>query len=202
MYIPSYYRNTDQEQLLAFAAAHPFAVICSNGTEIPLATHLPFTIRREDEKIILVSHFARANPHGTMLRDNDKALVIFSGAHAYISPVYYEKKENVPTWNYIAVHITGTVRLLHAEADKEKILLETILNFDPGYKKQWDELPRGYVSGMIKGIVAFEIEATNLEGKFKLSQNKTATEQEKIANAPGMPEELAFHMKKNSKPNP
>lgn len=202
MYIPSYYRNTGHETLLAFAAAHPFAVICSNGAEIPLATHLPFTIRRQEEKIMLVSHFARANPHATVLRDNDKALVIFSGPEAYISPVYYEKKENVPTWNYIAVHITGTIRLLHAEADKEKILLETILNFDPGYKKQWDELPREYISGMIKGIVAFEIEATNLEGKFKLSQNKTAAEQEKIANAPGMPEELAFHMKKNSKRNP
>jgi transcriptional regulator len=201
MYIPPYYRNTDHETLLAFANAHPFAVICSNGPEIPLATHLPFIIRKEEEKIILVSHFARANPHAAALRDNDKVLVIFSGADAYISPVHYEKKENVPTWNYIAVHMTGTIRLLHAEVEKEKILLDTILNFDPGYKKQWDELPSTYISGMMKGIVAFEIEVTNLEGKFKLSQNKTAAEQEKISNAPGMPEELAFHMKKNSKAN-
>lgn len=195
MYIPSYYLNANQDELLAFAGAHPFAVICSNGADVPLATHLPFIIRKEEKKIVLVSHFARANPHASALKDNDKVLVIFSGPNAYISPSHYEKKENVPTWNYIAVHVTGNIRLLHSDAEKAKILLDTIMNFDPGYKKQWNELPSDYIAGMMKGIVAFEVEVTKLEGKFKLSQNKTAAEQAKISNAPGMPEELAFYMK-------
>ncbi len=197
MYIPSYYRNENQEELLAFARAHPFAVICSNGDETPLVTHLPFIIRKEENKLVLVSHFARANPHASALNDNAKVLVIFSGPNAYVSPTHYEKRENVPTWNYIAVHATGIIRLLHSEAEKESILLNTIMNFDPDYKQQWDELPAGYISGMMKGIVAFEIEVTNLEGKFKLSQNKTAAEQDKISNTPEMPAELSYHMKKN-----
>ena len=197
MYIPPYYRNENPDELLSFVSAHPFAVICNNGQDIPVATHLPFIIRKEEKKLFLVSHFAKANPHAGLLKENDRVLVIFSGPNAYISPSHYEKKENVPTWNYIAVHATGKINLLHSDSEKEKILLDTIMNFDPEYKKQWDELPSNYISGMMKGIVAFEIEVTDLEGKFKLSQNKTASEQKKISDAPGMPEELASHMKKN-----
>jgi transcriptional regulator len=197
VYIPNYFRNDNRAELLAFVNAHPLAVICSNAQEVPLATHLPFTIREENDKLFLVSHFAKANPHAAALKENDRALVIFSGPNAYISPVHYEKKENVPTWNYIAVHATGIIHFLDSDAQKEKVLLDTILNFDPDYKAQWDELSQDYISGMMKGIVAFEIEVTNLEGKFKLSQNKTKAEQERIASAPGT-SELSSYMKKNN----
>ncbi|MDQ3111906.1 MAG: FMN-binding negative transcriptional regulator [Bacteroidota bacterium] len=198
MYIPSYFRNENHDDLLAFMRAHPLAVICSNGPEAPQATHLPFIVREEEKKIILVSHFAKANPHAAMLQKTGQVIVIFSGRDAYISPSHYEKKENVPTWNYIAVHATGTIRFLNSEEEKSGILQETIMNFDPGYKKQWDNLPSEYISGMMKGISAFEIEVTTLEGKFKLSQNKTTSEQAKIADDPEMPAELSAYMKKNN----
>jgi transcriptional regulator len=197
VYIPNHFRNDNRAELLAFVNAHPFAVICSNAQEVPLATHLPFTIREENDKLFLVSHFAKANPHAAALKENDRALVIFSGPNAYISPAHYEKKENVPTWNYIAVHATGIIHFLNSDTHKEKVLLDTIMNFDPEYKTQWDGLSQDYISGMMKGIVAFEIEVTNLEGKFKLSQNKTKAEQEKIAQAPGT-SELSSYMKKNN----
>jgi transcriptional regulator len=198
MYIPSYFRNENRDELLAFMRAHPLAVICSNGESIPLATHLPFIIRQTEKEIVLVSHFAKVNPHVSALQKRAEALVIFSEPGAYISPVHYEKKENVPTWNYIAVHATGTVHFLSTEAEKGKILQETFLTFDPGYQKQWDELPAEYISGMMKGIEAFEISVVNLDGKFKLSQNKTASEQTRIAGAPGMPVSLSSYMKKNT----
>jgi transcriptional regulator len=198
MYIPTYFRNENRNELLAFMRAHPLAVICSNGTTIPHATHLPFIVRETGNEIILVSHFAKINPHVNALQNNGNVLVIFSEPGAYISPSHYEKKENVPTWNYIAVHASGAIRFLETEMEKEKILQETFMTFDPGYQKQWNELSPEYISGMMKGIAAFEITITNLEGKFKLSQNKTISEQNKIAGAPGIPASLSAYMKKNN----
>jgi transcriptional regulator len=101
MYIPPHFRQHDPEAAIAFMKRHPFAVIVSNGAEAPLATHLPFHTSEENGSIVLTAHFAKANPQWKTLSD---VLVIFSGPHAYISPSNYEKEENVPTWNYIAVH--------------------------------------------------------------------------------------------------
>ena len=145
MYIPSHFRNDNQAELLSFMKAHPFALICSNGSTIPLATHLPFTVREESGKLFLVSHFAYGNPHAHALKDGNELLVIFSGPNAYISPDLYEKKENVPTWNYIAVHASGNYHLLDSNEQKEKVLLTTIANFDPDFKKQWDGLNPDYI---------------------------------------------------------
>ncbi len=197
MYIPSHFRNENQDELLAFMKAHPFAVFCCNGEKIPFVTHLPFVVSEENEKTILASHFAAVNPHSKFLKEGDDALVIFNGPDAYISPSLYDKKENVPTWNYIAVHASGKYRLTNSNEQKEKVLLAMIENFEPAYRKQWEGLSPDYISGMLKGIVAFEIRVEKLEGKFKLSQNKTKNEQEKIANSLSQTE-LASMMKKNS----
>lgn len=199
MYIPPYFRNKNQDELLAFMKAHPLAVICSNGDRVPLATHLPFSTREEGEKIFLISHFALANPHARELQEGSDVLVIFSGPDAYISPSLYDKTENVPTWNYIAVHAEGRLHLDNSDEGREKVLLSMISAFEPAYMQQWEQLSRDYISRMIKGIIAFEIEVTKLEGKFKLSQNKTAAEQERIAaSLSGAHAELSEQMKKNS----
>jgi transcriptional regulator len=193
MYIPPYFRNKNTAELLSFMKAHPFAVLCSNGETVPTVTHLPFVFREDGDKFFLVSHFAFANPHAKQLQDGSDALVIFTGPHAYISPSFYEKQENVPTWNYIAVHASGKFHRKETDAEKETILKATIGSFEPGYITQYEQLSPQYLSGMLKGIVAFEIEVTQLEGKFKLSQNKTAAEREKIAAAH---DTLAPYMKK------
>jgi transcriptional regulator len=180
MYIPPHYRNSNHNDLLAFMKAHPFALLTSNGAKIPLATHLPFIVKEAGEKLILSSHFSAGNPHAHSLTNGADALVIFSGPHAYISPSLYEKKENVPTWNYIAVHASGTFRRDDSEESKEEVLKQMIGLFEPSYLEQYDSLNRDYISKMIKGIVAFDIEVLNLEGKFKLSQNKTMNERKRI----------------------
>lgn len=196
MYIPPHYRNTDMQELLAFMRAHPFAIITSNGENTPLATHLPFVIEEADGKIILISHLSAGNPHARVLQDTTEALVIFSGPHAYVSPSLYEKQENVPTWNYIAVHCSGPVKIDHSDAGKKKALEQMIHAFEPAYQLQWESLKPEYIAGMMKGIVAFSIELSNLEGKFKLSQNKTLAEQKRISES--LPdEELKNQMKKN-----
>jgi transcriptional regulator len=183
MYIPAYFRNDKQQDLLAFMRAHPFALVASNGEKIPNATHLPFAIREKENGVFLLSHFSAANPHAKMLREGEELLIIFSGPNAYVSPSLYEKKENVPTWNYIAVHATAKVRLGPADSLKEEVLSAMISRFEPGYRDQWNSLDPKYLSGLMNGIIAFEAEVINLEGKFKLSQNKTENERQRIAQA-------------------
>ena len=196
MYIPPHYRNQNQDELLAFIRSHPFAIVVSNGETVPMATHLPFVAEEKDGKIFLTSHFSAANPQANALKNGSGLLVIFSGPNAYISPSLYEKKENVPTWNYIAVHCSGKVIFDQSEETKKKALESMIGFFEPEYQQQWESLRPGYINGLMKGIVAFSVEVTNLEGKFKLSQNKTAAEQKNIADSL-TDEELKTQMNKN-----
>jgi transcriptional regulator len=194
MYIPPYYHNQNEEELLAFMQAHPFALITSNGASVPWATHLPFVIEKHESRIVLYSHFAFANPHGQALEEGDSVLIVFSGPNAYISPSLYDHQQNVPTWNYIAVHATGVFRSDNSDEIKEKVLQKMIGFFEPAYQDQWKSLSSEYINGLMKGILAFSVELTKLEGKFKLSQNKTAAEQKRIAESLS-DTELKKHMK-------
>lgn len=196
MYIPPHYRNQNQDELLGFIRSHPFAIVVSNGETVPMATHLPFIPEEKDGKLFLTSHFSAGNPQAHALKSDSGLLVIFSGPNAYISPSLYEKKENVPTWNYIAVHCSGKVILDQSEETKKKVLEAMIAFFEPEYQLQWESLRPEYINGLMKGIVAFSVEVTNLEGKFKLSQNKTASEQKNIADSL-TDEELKKQMNKN-----
>src|SRR5476649_177662 len=117
MYIPSFNKFEDPRQVVGFMQRYSFATIVTVKDGTPIATHLPFIIKRQDDKIILSSHFAKANPQSSGI-NNSSALVIFTEPHAYISPKNYEKEANVPTWNYLAVHTYGTCTLLDGEEKK------------------------------------------------------------------------------------
>ncbi len=182
MYIPSHFRQADPRAAVAFMKQHPFAVIVSNGVDAPLATHLPFHVAEKGREIILTAHFAKGNPQWKSLKE---ALVIFSGPHAYISPALYEMQENVPTWNYIAVHAYGLVELVADEAAGFAILEEMMQQSEPAYLAQWAALSVDYKMRLFKGIVPFRIRVTKLEAKEKLSQNKTAGERTAIIDALG-----------------
>ena len=181
MYIPSLNKFDDQQEVIRFMQRYSFATIVTVKDGIPTATHLPFIVTQKRDQIILKSHFAKANPQSNDIIDN-RALVIFTEPHAYISPKHYEKAESVPTWNYLAVHAYGKCVLLDGEANKAALLKETIESFDADYLKQWDGLPDSFKQGMMKGIVAFEIAVDDLQAKKKLSQNKTTAERESIIN--------------------
>ncbi len=179
MYIPSFNKFEDSYEVIAFMKRYSFSTIVSVKDGLPVATHLPFLVEEIDGKIILKSHFAKANPQG---HDSigTKVLVIFTEPHAYISPKNYEKTESVPTWNYLAVHAYGTCVSLESEDDKAALLKATINNFDTNYLHQWDSLPDDYKKKMMKGIVAFEIVVDDLQAKAKLSQNRSEVEQANI----------------------
>lgn len=161
---------------------YSFATLVTAEANVPSATHLPFIIEENDDEIILSSHFSRANPQATRLEEKE-LLVIFSEPHAYVSPSLYEKTENVPTWNYLAVHAYGKAKILSAEEEVVALLERSIVAFEPEYLKQWQQLSQEYKSKMVKGIVAFQIGVTSVEGKKKLSQNKTKAEQHRIIEA-------------------
>jgi transcriptional regulator len=179
MYIPSFNKFEDQQQVIAFIQRYSFATIVTVKDGLPSATHLPFLVKETDGKITLSSHFAKANPQAAEI-SNGTALVIFTEPHAYISPKNYEKEQSVPTWNYLAVHAYGKCTILEGEESKAELLSATIKYFDADYKKQWDGLPEMYRQNMMKGIVAFEITVDDLQAKKKLSQNRSEVERENI----------------------
>jgi transcriptional regulator len=179
MYIPSFNKFEDQQEAIAFMQRYSFATIITVKDGVPTATHLPFLVKQKDDKIILLSHFAKANPQSADIINNN-ALVIFIEPHAYISPKNYEKEQNVPTWNYLAIHAYGKCSMLDGEENKAVLLKEMIQYYEADYLRQWDNLPDDYKQKMMKGIVAFEMVVDDLQAKAKLSQNRTPKEQENI----------------------
>lgn len=182
MYIPKLNLMTDKTEAVKFMKRFSFATIISAKDNLPVATHLPFLIRLKDETIVLTSHFAKANEQWKDI-ENNTVLVIFSEPHAYISPKHYDKELNVPTWNYLSVHAYGAGKIITSTDEVMEILESTIDNYELAYRQQWNHLPEDYKLKMANGIVAFKVEVTTIQGKKKLSQNKTENEQSKIINA-------------------
>jgi transcriptional regulator len=179
MYIPKLFEETNNAEILAFMQEFSFATIITSENNTPVASHLPFTITKRGDEIILTSHFARANPQWETISKN-RILVIFNEPHAYISPSHYDKVLSVPTWNYISVHAYGEGRIIDTSSEAISVLETMIDTYDPEYKKQWNTLPEDFKIKMVNGIVAFEITVTGLQASKKLSQNKSDIEQQRI----------------------
>lgn len=181
MYIPSDNKFTNRQEVISFMQRYSFATIITVDDGVPVATHLPFIIKEKNGKIILSSHFAKANPQSSAF-NNSKALIIFTEPHAYISPKHYEKEASVPTWNYLAVHAYGHCFLIDGEENKAALLNEMIQYYEADYQKQWDSQSADFKRKMMIGIIAFEIIVDDLQAKKKLSQNKTEKERTSIIN--------------------
>jgi len=180
LYIPEFNRVEDNAVTLGFLQANPFAIVVSATEAGPFATHLPILAREVDGRLHLRGHVAKANPHWKSLTQEQELLAIFNGPHAYISPSLYEIRESVPTWNYAAVHVYGRGTVFTDEARLSELLLEMIERFDSSYLEQWSSLGEQYRSRMLQHIVGFEVAATRVETKFKLSQNRTKAERENV----------------------
>ncbi|WP_111413148.1 FMN-binding negative transcriptional regulator [Billgrantia lactosivorans] len=151
---------------------HGFAVLV--GADLQ-ATHLPLLLERsEGEQGTLYGHFARANPHWRTL-DGNRALAIFSGPHAYVSPAWYASQPAVPTWNYLAVHATGTLELLGTEATRE-LLDRSLAHFEPALLDSLSREP-GYLEKMQTGVVGFRLPIETLVGKAKLGRQRSEADQ-------------------------
>ena len=187
MYIPRHFEVTDTAWCHALMRAQSFAtMITADDAGAPFATHLPMLVDDTRGPLgTLRGHVARANPHWRYLAAGRPTLVIFSGAHAYVSPSWYATHPSVPTWNYVAVHATGTGALVEDPEPVKTLLADLVRTYESSGPTAWslEGLPADYLAGMQRGIVAFEIPIERLEGKAKLSQNRDAVDQGRTRDA-------------------
>ncbi|MCF8450230.1 MAG: FMN-binding negative transcriptional regulator [Taibaiella sp.] len=182
MFIPKEFEITDKAEMIAFISRYNFGVIVSQKAGVPQATHLPFHVLEREGKVILTAHFAKANEQWKGIEEQE-VLVIFSQPHAYISPSHYNKLQNVPTWNYMAVHVYGSCSLIHNTAKGFEILEQMMLQSEPSYMEQWKSLDEQYKTALYNGIVPFELTIHKITAAGKLSQNKTDAEKQRIIKA-------------------
>jgi transcriptional regulator len=184
MYVPPWFERTDPDELFAFMEARSFALFISTHEGVPFATHLPLLLdRASGPHGTLVGHVARANPQWRDL-DGKPGLAIFSGPHAYISPAWYESEGVVPTWNYVAVHATGTTHLVDDPDEVIKIVAAMVAVYERNRPIPWQlDQSAGYVRKLVHGIVGFRLEIERLEGKWKLNQNHPPERRAKVIAA-------------------
>jgi transcriptional regulator len=184
MYMPASFRQDELAELHAQILANPFAVLASAGSEGMQASHLPLLLESDEGEFgTLYGHFARANPHWRDFRDGAEALAVFSGPDAYITPSWYAAKAEhgkvVPTWNYIAVHARGPVELIEYPERLLQIVSRLSNRHESGRAQPWavSDAPRDYIDSMLRAIVGFALPIRQLQGKWKLGQNRSAVDQ-------------------------
>lgn len=183
MYLPKLFANEDAPALLDFMRQNSFAMLVTQHEGRPFASHLPFEIvekTADSGQFFLQAHLARANPQWRSFSENEEALVIFWGPHAYVSSSWYDHL-NVSTWNYMAVHAYGKIRVMD-EPELRDALARLTRRYESGVEKPLfvEAMPADYVDRQLRGVVGFEIEITALEGKWKLSQNRSDGDHQRI----------------------
>ncbi|RNB84747.1 FMN-binding negative transcriptional regulator [Brevibacillus fluminis] len=179
MYIPKYYRM-EHDKAVQLMKSNPFALLITVDGYRPLATHIPLEIREDEGKIYATGHIAYGNMQKKTLENNREVLLVFQGPHAYISSSWYEIEE-VPTWDYLAVHAYGTARVI--SGDELKSALETMLAHYESHRENgrlWDSFDLELLESEMKGIVGFEIEITSIQGAAKMSQTHSDTDYKSI----------------------
>ena len=183
MYIPENYSLSNPEEMHEFIRANNFAILVNQTQGQLWATHLPLVLdTKADGTPYLLGHLSKLNPQHQGFLENDAVLAIFSGPHAYISSSWYDH-ENVPTWNYIAVHVYGKIKIhSHEEAlaglkklvDLQEVASEHPIRIENLSEKTLREA---------RGIVGFEITINDIQGQKKLSQNRDDKNYQRILNA-------------------
>ncbi|WP_141774808.1 FMN-binding negative transcriptional regulator [Phycicoccus sp. SLBN-51] len=196
MYTPPFNLAEDEEELRALVADVRAGWLVTNGhAAAPSATYLP-VIWRDDT---VIAHFAKANPHWREIGSDTPALVIVTGPDAYVSPTWYAAKAEhgkvVPTWNYSAVHLTGSA-CVHHDPEWLRMAVEELTNeHERRRPAPWhvSDAPSAYIDGQLRGIVGVELTVSKVEGKAKLSQNRSRADREGVVTGlrqSGRPDEL------------
>jgi transcriptional regulator len=203
MYDLPYFKEKNEKVIRDFIDQHPFAFItgCDQKNR-PVATQIPIFLEQENNKLILRGHMMKNTDHHNAFQKNSNVLVVFTGSHTYVSASWYSEPNQASTWNYMSVHARGTLRLLGDEA-LVSVLRKTSMHFEQYDRKSptiFDNLSPDYTQKFMKAIVAFEIEVTELENVFKLSQNRDEQSfnsiQEKLRAQGGQANDIAEEMEK------
>jgi len=182
MYIPSSFAGPRHEAALAFLKANPFATLITDMAGKPQVSHIPLLAADpKAPRLVLLGHLARANPQAKLL-DGARAVAIFQGPHAYVSPRWYVSEGNPPTWNYSAACAGGTVSTIKDRQGALDTLRHLIAMFEP-HDDGWriEQLREDQRDALLQAIVPFRIAVDDLQVKFKLSQNKTEADRLAVA---------------------
>ncbi len=198
MHTPRHFRADSPDREGRLVRENPFGLIVCGGAGAragaPVATHVPMLRRpgtdgrppADGEPLLggaIVGHLAKVNPQSAALREAGEALAVFLGPDGYVSPTWYDgDRPGVPTWNYAAVHVSGPLRVVD-DPDEALAIIRAGIDATEAYAgTDWDPAPSlGYVDKLLAGIVAFELTAADVRSTFKLSQNKPAGTQRRVA---------------------
>lgn len=176
MFIPKYFKVTDVDKILGFVQENSFGMLVTTKKGTPIATHLPMALKRQGDDYYITGHMAYGNPQWRTFQDCGDVLVVFQGPHAYISSSWYAD-ENVPTWNYQAVHMYGEVEVL-----KQEELISDLTIMLEKYEQHrknpvlWDKLSPQFLKNELKGIIGFKIKVKEIQAAYKLSQNRNESD--------------------------
>ena len=180
MYIPKYFKVTNFDEIWDFVQKNSFGTIVTTEKGKPIATHLPLQLIKKGDTYYITGHMAYGNPQWRTFETCEDVLVMFQGPHAYISSSWYEQ-ENVPTWNYQAVHVYGTASILNEEELKQDLTM-LLQKYEENRKNPvlWDNLSPQLLEKQLKGIVGFKIKVQEIQAAYKLSQNRNEEDYQNI----------------------
>lgn len=187
MYLPNAFRESDPETLYQIIQTCGLALLVTQSDEGLLANHVPLLLTHEGERTLLHGHLAKANLQWKHLAQGTPALVVFSGPEAYVSPGFYPSKIDnpsvVPTWNYVSVQAQGTPEVFHDPERLYALVKQLTQRHERHSAEPWaiSDAPQAYIQNMLKAIVGFSITVDRLEGKRKLSQNRSVADQQGVA---------------------
>jgi len=188
MYIPSHFLETDPEKISQFIKTHPLGLLVANVDGDLIGNHLPFMAPAGNIAVgvRLISHTAKANPIWKVGETQQKVLLVFSGYETYISPSSYATKKEthkvVPTYNYLSVHIKGTLSAIQDEESKHRIVNILTDQMESRRKDPWavTDAPKDYIETMLANIVGIELLIEKIEAKWKISQNRPARDRQGV----------------------
>jgi transcriptional regulator len=170
MYIPHYFKNANLAEVKTFIQQNGFGILINVADGKPMATHIPLELSMDGTKI--TGHVSRGNPQWKKFESDNNVLCIFTGPHAYVSSSWYNH-ENTPTWNYIAVHLYGKIRVIEGQElyDSLKHLLDKYEQHS-GCPVTIEKMSDEFVKSSMRGIIGFEIAIHEIQASYKLSQNR------------------------------
>ncbi|NKI32747.1 FMN-binding negative transcriptional regulator [Croceivirga thetidis] len=181
MYTPPYYKNENLLRVKEFIKANSFGILVNQVEGKPWATHIPMELETFEGNDYLVGHIAKANPQWKSFNENNEVLCIFNGPHTYISSSWYQEEE-VPTWDYIAVHVYGDLQIL--SETETMASLHRLVNRHETNSENPIKLEKlsSKTLRQVKGVVGFKIEITDIQATYKLSQTRPEDHESIIEN--------------------
>jgi transcriptional regulator len=180
MFIPTPFEEKDQDKILSFIKDHSFGIIITTDDQMPAATHAPLLLQKDNDRLLLIGHISNQNPQAAALQNGAKALCVFHGPHSYISASWFDQPD-IPTWNYKAVHVYGTVTVLSGDA--VTAAMGKMLNrYESSMEApvRIDELPQTKLKNYIGQSHVFEIEINELQALSRLSQDRDDASYKKV----------------------